>query len=797
MRKSTIAHGRTKLDLTTHPRYRTTVTDGTRRMRVDRFTYSFEINKRTGIVDRAILLDVETRPGCAFGDLEIVDTDGVAYRQSWCRLGSVEFRDENTFLYWSTTFSPLSNKGKKLPLKITANYQFYKLGGLVTARYQIVEGSVDVKRVAIRNSPGALPVNLEIAHSAFFLDNNDAFNDTLSVEVDDTRDGVIASGKIVAPLWTNGRIGFNAMALRGTWNQMKQLDAKSDLKRTVIRTRDGGRRAIDFFFVNTDSAAKLEPGDTMACGFAFLPFQRYQPRLPLVDGTIDLTAQFRLLDSGEAVDEQAVVRNFRRSFWAGGIFTGTGLAGAAWTPHMFAVTKEPYHSRTKRILELARASERVLGTAHCIVNNFPGIPGYGPHKGRGGMEEGAALPEFLSAMKREGFVSLSTPEVRDYWLDVRTSTLDTLDVDGDYEDLHAHIDVGGRFDSQVEGELQYLEGIALLHEKYGREKIIIAHQGNILTVADGLNGATWPGEPWTGQNFKEMPRAVLETLLNPFLIGVDVSFYGMHHIYDLGSQMLCKQLLRNAVVPQFVAVKSDAARRLWNRYFVPGRTFRTDRSTHVSWRDPSSRDFVRIKGHHRVNLYYRAGEAYATLVHMGGQSTQPRIRLNVARLGIDTPEVFIFNVIERRLQIAKVEKGWVRFTPHRPSVEPFLFYVKQKPDDAPTVVWSHHGLRFEKMPPPEVPTGAMAAVKWNYSVPVSPLEEKEVRFWLYFGGEGRIRSMQPFGRVYVERFHAEQKSTDLVFKIPPATQGGPMGSSGVMEFNWNKSFQLSFPVLGE
>ena len=198
-----------------------------------------------------------------------------------------------------------------------------------------------------------------------------------------------------------------------------------------------------------------------------------------------------------------------------------------------------------------------------------------------------------------------------------------------------------------------------------------------------------------------------------------------------------------------------------------------------------------------MNLYYRAGEAYATLVHMGGQSTQPRIRLNVARLGIDTPEVFIFNVIERRLQIAKVEKGWVRFTPHRPSVEPFLFYVKQKPDDAPTVVWSHHGLRFEKMPPPEVPTGAMAAVKWNYSVPVSPLEEKEVRFWLYFGGEGRIRSMQPFGRVYVERFHAEQKSTDLVFKIPPATQGGPMGSSGVMEFNWNKSFQLSFPVLGE
>lgn len=808
LRKSIISKQRSTIDLTTHPRFRCSVKDTDSLLRVDRLPSWFEVNRKNGVVDRVGLLEIVCETECAFGDLEVLDASGTVYRQSLVQDATVSARDENTYLYWTVRFSPVSAGGKTLPVEIVANYKLFKLAGMVAVRYEVLSGSASIKRLVVRNSPGRLPVELNIAHSAFFKGNDGGFNDTLSLEVRDARPRIVMSGKVVAPFWTDGRIGFEGVALRETWSQMGPLDVDSEYKRTVVATRDG-MRCVDFYFVNTDSATPLEKGRKMGCAFVFLPFQHYQPRLPLVDSSVHLEAQYRYIKSG---DETEIVRDLRRCFWAGGVFTGTGLASSGWTPLMHAVTREPDQTRIRRIQELGRACELVLSTASCIVNTFPGLPGL---YGRSGDDTNAATQEFIDTIEKAGFTSLSDASVRDYWLDIRTSTLEVYDVDGDYEDLHAHIDVGKNFDSQVEGELTYLEDIALLHEHYGREKIIIAHAGNILTVADGLNGATWAGEPWTGQNFQELPLPVIDSILNPFLTGVDACMYGLNQIYDPASKKLCKQILRNAAVPMYVTlgrqlggsvirpfeVDSSEGERLWNRYFVPGRTFRTDRSSFVSWRDPKVKEYFKtVDESHKVNLYYRSDEAYATCVDLGDEPVTPKLSFNVAKLGFKGSEAFVFDIIPRRLVVAPVRGGWIEYSPVEATNEPVLVYLKDKPDDEPTVVWSGFPVRMEMID--LTPSGA----KWKCDIPVYPLEHRRELVRVYVGKRGRPRSYAPWGIAHVKRFYEKQDSLDLFIEIPPVEDGGPIGGPGAggaggvkgeVHLKWDKAFQLSFPYLGE
>ena len=811
LRKSIIEEQRENIDLSTHPRYRTIVTNTEKLLRVERLTTWFEVNRQNGVVDRVGLLDVVCDNQCAFGDLEVTDENGRVYRQSAYKNGSVTVDDQNTYLYWTVNFSPVGKNGKTLPVKIEAKYMLYKLGGLVTVHYKVLEGSAKIKQLVTRNSAGKLPAKLNIAHSAFFKDNEGKFNDTRSEEVPDLKSRVIMTGKVVAPFWTDGRIGFEGVALRETWSQMGPFDAQSEMKRTVVSTRNK-QRSIDFYFVNTDSPVPLKKGRKLASGFAFMPFQKYRPRLPLVDNTVDLEVQYEYFRTG---DDKELIRDLRRAYWNGAIFSGGGLAGAGWVPLMYAVTKEPYRERTQHILDLGRECELVLGTASCVVNNFPGIPGY---SGNAGNEEvNAALPEFLEAIEKEGFTSLSTPEVRDFWLDIRTSTLDVFDVDADYEDLHAHIDVGKNFDSQVEGELRYLEDIALLHEHYGRDKLIIAHAGTIYTVADGLNGATWPGEPWSSQNFKQLPLPVLDSLLNPFLIGTDVCFYGLNDIYDPESLQICKQILRNAAVPMYATlvkqfggsrmrpfiVKSEAAQKKWQRYFVPGRTFRTDKAEFVSWRDPAVSSFFTVADpDHKVNLYYRDNEAYATCVDLDEQPVKPKLAFNVANLGFKGAEVFVFDIIPRKLTVASVKNGWIKYKPAEATAEPVLIYLKDKLNDDPEIIWANFPLRFEKTKSELTD----ASVTWKCHVPVYPLEQKHELVRVYVGNRGRPRSYVPYSIANVDDFYRDQKSMDIIIDIPAATEGGPIGGpgaagpdaiSGVLGLKWDKTFQLSFPYLGE
>lgn len=840
LRKSIVDEQRENIDLTIHPKYRTIVTHTDALLRVERLTTWFEVNKHNGVVDKVGLLDVVCDQECAFGDLEVTDKNGQTYRQSASKDASVMVDDQNIYLYWTIRFSPVARNGKALPVTIEAKYQLFKLSGLVTVRYKILdgkvlEGSTEIKQLIVRNSPGKLPVNLNIAHSAFFKGNDGSFNDTLSVDVEDLKPSVTMSGKVVAPFWTDGRIGFEALALRETWRQMGPLDTKSEKKRTVVATRDG-QRCIDFYFVNTELTALLETGREMACGFAFMPFQRYQPRLPLVDGTIDRSVQTEYLKTG---NDSKVIRDFRRAFWSGGIFS-TGLVNVGWTPLMYAVTKEPYRERTQHIVDLSRKAELVIGMGG-IVNNFSGIPGLGPHPGN---EKNAVLPEMLEAMLMEGrkgftpevlakkiknteetgaqrpyLSTLSTPEYRDYMLDIRVSTLDVFNVDADYEDLHAHIDVGNNFDSQVEGELRYLEDIALLHEHFGRNKLMIAHAGTILTVADGMNGATWPGEPWSGQNFKRLPLAILDSLLNPFLIGTDVCFYGANNIYDLGSLEMCKQLLRNAVVPHYnsftkqsggslirpITLKSKAAKTAWQRYFVPGRTFRTDKANFVSWRDPAASSFFTVANpEHKANLYYRGNEAYATCVDLGEKPIKPTLAFNVGRLGFKGTEAFVFDIIPRKLTVAPVRNGWVEYSPLQATAEPVLIHLKEKLNDEPEIIWVNFPVRFEKIAAES--TESTAGVTWKCDIQVYPLEHKQELVRVYVGKNGRPRTYISWGIAHVHDFYRDQESMDIIIEIPPATEGGPMGGpcaagadgiKGKMGFKWDKAFQLSFPYLGE
>jgi hypothetical protein len=807
LRAKIIAEQTKKIDLSTHPRYRCAVTNNDSVLHVDRLPSWFQVNRSTGVVDRVGLLNVVCAKRCAFGDLEVTDAAGRVYRQSASK-SSIDVVNENIYLYWNVRFSPVSDDGEKLPITIEARYQLFKLSGMVAVRYKVLDGQAQIKQLVVRNSPGELPVVLDIAHSAFFKGNDGGFNDTLSIEVPDTKPRILMSGKVVAPFWTNGQIGFSGVALRETWSQMEPLDVASEYKRTVVHSRDGNR-AIDFYFVNTDSPVALEAGREAACAFALMPFQRYQPRLPLVDASVDLAVQFRYLKSG---DERELIEDFRRCFWAGAIFSGTGLASSGWTPLMFAVTKQPDQDRIRRIVELGRQCELVLGTASCIVNSFPGIPGVG---GREGDDANAVTPEFLAQIEKAGFTSLSDEAIRDMWLDVRTSTLEVFDVDADYEDLHAHIDVGKNFDSQVEGELRYLEGIALLHEHYGRDKIIIAHAGNILTPADGLNGATWAGEPWTGQNFRELPLAVLDSVINPFLLGVDTCMYGLNQIYDPESVPLVKQLLRNGAVPMYVTLAnqlggsvlrpfkpvSEEAVRVWERYFVPGRTFRTDRSRFVSWRDPSATDyFMTDNDDHKVNLYYREGEAYVTCVDLSEEPHQPTLSINVSELGFAGPEVFVFDVLANKLEVRSVQRGWVHYVPDQPTAEPVLAYLKDKQNDDPEVVWANFPIRFERTSLTD------NGVVWKCDVPVYPLEHRREVARVYVGKRGRPRSYAPWGVAYVKEFYESEHSMDMIIEIPPAKEGGPIGGGcasgaggvgGEVHMKWDKAFQLSFPYLDD
>ena len=276
-RRVILAEQRANVDLREHARFRTVVSENKQVLRVDRLTYWFEVNKANGVVDKVGLLDIVAAEQCACGDLEIVDSRGQIYRQSRSQ-GKVTVRDEPTYLFWTARFSPTDDRGTKSEVTIEASYQMFKISGLVTVRYRVLEGAAKVTKLSIRNSLGLLPVNLSIAHSAFFLNNEGKFNDTLTVRSNDFEDEVLATGKIVAPFWTDGRIGLHATALQQTWRQMGPLDADSSLKRTVIRTVNKQRR-IDFFFINTKSPVSLEPGKEFESSFAFLPFQHYQPRI--------------------------------------------------------------------------------------------------------------------------------------------------------------------------------------------------------------------------------------------------------------------------------------------------------------------------------------------------------------------------------------------------------------------------------------------------------------------------------------------------------------------------------------
>ena len=51
-RKNIIAEQRATMDLSTHRRFRTVVTDQEHVVRVERLTYWFEVNKRNGVVDK-------------------------------------------------------------------------------------------------------------------------------------------------------------------------------------------------------------------------------------------------------------------------------------------------------------------------------------------------------------------------------------------------------------------------------------------------------------------------------------------------------------------------------------------------------------------------------------------------------------------------------------------------------------------------------------------------------------------------------------------------------------------------
>jgi len=813
LRKSILEKQRKTIDLTTHPKFRAVVTNTENLLRVDRLPSWFEVNRQNGVVDKVGLLDVVCDKQCAFGDLEITDKDGVVYRQGAVKTGDIKVKEENTYLYWTTMFSPAAENGKKLPLTIEAKYKLYKMGGLVTVHYKVLDGSAEIKQLVIRNSPGKLPVNLNIAHSAFFKDNEGKFNDTRSLEVPDLKPRVIMTGKVVAPFWTDGRIGFEGVAIRETWSQMGPFDKNLEQKRTVVATRNE-QRCVDFYFVNTSKPVAMEKGRRMSAGFAFLPFQRFQPRLPLVNATVDLGVQFEYLKDGN--NKAELVKELRRNFWTGAIFTGTGLASAGWTPLMYAVTKEPYRQRTQEILDLGRECEQVLGTAACVVNNFPGLPG---DKGHAGPEEvNAALPEMLEALEKEGFCSLSTPEYCDFMLDVRTSTLEVFNVDADYEDLHAHIDVGKNFDSQVEGHLQYLEDINLLHEHFGGGKLIIAHAGNIMTVADGLNGATWAGEPWTGQSFRELPLAVLDSVMNPFIIGADAGVYGTNNTINHDSLKMNKQILRNAAVPMYanickdaagsmlrnpIKVKSEASERAWKRYFIPGRTFRTDKAAFVSWRDPAAADFFKTeKPDNQINLYYRENEAYATCVNLDDDPVKPKISFNVANLGFKGSETFVFNILSNNLAVVPVNNGWIEYSPEEATNEPVLLYLKDKLNDEPQIIWANYPLRFEKI---EEETDASSAA-WTCDIKVYPLERTQEVVRVYVGKLGRPRSYISWGVAYIKDFYPEQKSMDIYIEVKPATEGGPIGGpcesgpdgiGGKMAFKWNKTFQLSFPYLGE
>lgn len=57
--------------------------------------------------------------------------------------------------------------------------------------------------------------------------------------VDDIRTGVTVSGKMVGPIWTNGRVGFHAVALGRTWERMGPFDADRTRKHAVMEPVDG------------------------------------------------------------------------------------------------------------------------------------------------------------------------------------------------------------------------------------------------------------------------------------------------------------------------------------------------------------------------------------------------------------------------------------------------------------------------------------------------------------------------------------------------------------------------------
>jgi hypothetical protein len=798
-RKRIIEEQTRTFDLTRHPRYRIAINDRENTIHVKKKTYSFEINKKNGVVDRVELLDVTADKQCAFGDLEVTDAQGVVYRQSACRDGTFTTSQENIYLYWTVKFSPVAADGHALPVTIEARYQLFKLSGLVKVQYKVLSGSAEIKQLVVRNSPGILPVPLDTAFTAFFFDNSGSINDTLTLPVNDTETRVIAAGKIPAPFWVNGRIGFHAVALRQTWYQMEPIDADSELKRTVIHTVDG-KRHLDFYFVNTDSSTPLKAGREMECGFAFLPFQRYQPTLPLTT-TTDAPLGSEYLKSG---DDTAIIRDLRRAFWTGGL-RGNGVGSVSWPPLMVAITKEPYHTRTQHALGIWREIG-LLPSGGDIVNAWTGVPG----DDLGGVEEvGMATPEFIAAYKREGMTSLSTPEFREWMYDIRASQLEVHNYKIYYEDLHAHIDVGKNFDSQVEGEVRYLEDITLLHAGYGPDKLNIAHAGNILTVADSVNSATWPGEPWTGQFFRKLPLATLDILLNPFLVGTDVCFYGENDIYDMRSLEMCKQMLRNAVVPYYGAVlktyggslvkpfevRSELAKQNWDNYFVPGRTFRTHESSYVSWRDPEVASyFSTTDTEHKVNLYHRDGEAYATCVKLGEETFHPKLKINVERLGFKGPQAFVFDIVPRRLTVVPINDGWIEYSPTSATQEPVLLYIKDKLDDGPTIVWNRFTVQFERVVDKEIPA---TEARWVCKVPCLPLEPVEELARVYLGDLGRPRSYTPWGLSRVEEFFPEQKSMDMVYRIPAATDGGPIGAEREIRLAWDKAFQLSFPYLGD
>jgi hypothetical protein len=800
-RAERIERVRETIDLEAIPQWRTRVRSTDDHVIVSRQTSVVWFNRRTGAIDRVKVLGIDMEDACELASLQLVDGEGVVYRQAWCADGQLSVIDEKFNLYLDGQFTPWSADGTSSGVTCRVRYKLYKTSGLITVRMEVVEsdGQRVFSQATFVNTLGNGAGQLDAFHANFYQDRFDSMYRPHPLEtVEGQGDQVLYTEKLPSALWTDGRIGLEVMPLFDTWDQMVS-DGTGKGDKYVTAKVEAGRRYINMCFLSVSAPQSVGVGQRMDFSLALLPFRRFDGRVRISHGGLaplfSYDAQLPLTEENEIYFERLAADGVEY------------LHGAGMESRIFIFpNQEQWFANFDRFIEVAhKYGLKVYWTLSW--ERFEAAPlieaGYFTEEEVVGMLR-ATTGRDLNPWQDNINITTESARFREAILDSIVMGLRDFSCDGVYFDLGTIFAATEDWPGQIEGNVQLMEDIKLLLRSFGPEKSVTYHAGFEVSPLEGMADSILPGEPIAGARFATLPDALYRSVYNSHLLGTGVPLYD-NESYDLTKTDIFKQAYRNGLSYSQSRLVADQQYRSprWlepaaadnaRKFFSPFAVFDTSSATFHSFNDADFRRFAAVHysgdtetpgGRAYVNVYSRAGECLLTATNDPGRTGRADVELNLRELGVIAEQVIVLDVVHGEgATIKKVTNGRITLDNIQFAQGPCAYVVSAVGDEM-KVVW--RDVEIDDYHFEDLYSQGRGTAGEGCRISATIMDRGEYDrsgFWLYTGEHGRP-TLNNFSAISVEHWDASAKLAYVVFRTSPAEAGaaaGPMQGEGSLGF---------------